>query len=101
MSSPLTLVTPNISRCRPFCIEKYKRQDDLALWMALFFPCWLRRSSAGEVGSEGREGGTSNEGDVACGTLQRLLSDPSENCVFFEGKEVHQGTLGCILRGVW
>lgn len=37
VSSPLILVTPNISRCRPSCMEKYKRQDDLVLWMTHFF----------------------------------------------------------------
>lgn len=97
--SPLILVTPSISRCKHSCMEKYKRQDDLALWMTLFSLVDYGEAQQERLALRDEE--TSNEGDVACGTFHRFLNDPSENCVFFGGKEVHQDTLGCILHGMW
>ena len=104
MSSPVTLVTANISRCRPSRMEKHKRQDDLPLNMSLFFLVGYGGAQLESLALMDEKGGASAGGGrgVACGTqgfLWRLLSDSSEHCAFVGGKEVREGTLGCLLRG--
>lgn len=62
MSSPIALVTPNISRCRLSRVEKYERQDDLPLNMALFFLVGFGGAQLESLALVGEKGETSAVG---------------------------------------
>lgn len=79
-------------------MEKYERQDDLPLNMALFFLVGFGGAQLESLALVGEKGGDISCGGVACGAqgfLWRLWGDPIERCAFLGG----EGTLGCLPRG--
>lgn len=71
MSSPVTLATANISRCRPSHMEKYKRQDHLPLNMSLFFLVGYGGAQLESLALMDENGGTSaGGGEVLLATFR-------------------------------